>query len=198
MLEKRESVLLKKIDAEIEKAKQYTREKNKRAALQCLKKKKMYEQQAEALQNNMLRITDQKIMLEGAKTTMETVNAMKQGANTMKQMQKETNIDDVDKTMDEINETTDQFKQIQEALGAPLAGAEFDEDELDAELQELEAEELEKQLLEPVAPMPIPSHLKPSEVTAMPTAPTAVPQRAQRVMTDEERELEALQAEMAL
>ncbi|MCH82318.1 vacuolar protein sorting-associated protein 32-like, partial [Trifolium medium] len=86
-------------------------------------------------------------MLEGAKATTETVDALRTGASAMKAMQKATNIDDVDKTMDEINEQTENMKQIQEALSAPIgAAADFDEDELEAELEELEGAELEEQL----------------------------------------------------
>ncbi|KAM7519565.1 hypothetical protein LguiB_018527 [Lonicera macranthoides] len=43
------------------------------------------------------------ILLEGAKATTETVDALRTGAAAMKAMQKATNIDDVDKTKDEIN-----------------------------------------------------------------------------------------------
>ncbi|KAG6496759.1 hypothetical protein ZIOFF_044631 [Zingiber officinale] len=90
MLEKKEKVLLKKVDAEVEKAKEYTRAKNKRAAIQCLKRKRLYEQQVEQLGNFQLRIHDQMIMLEGAKATTETVDALRTGAAAMKAMQKAT------------------------------------------------------------------------------------------------------------
>ncbi|CAI9782577.1 unnamed protein product [Fraxinus pennsylvanica] len=139
MLEKKEKVLLKKASSEVEKAKEFTKAKNKRAAIQCLKRKRLYEQQIEQLGNFQLRIHDQMIMLEGAKATTETVDALRSGAAAMKSMQKATNIDDVDKTMDEINEQTENMKQIQEALATPIgASADFDEDELEAELEELE------------------------------------------------------------
>ncbi|KAL7593614.1 hypothetical protein Lser_V15G32717 [Lactuca serriola] len=191
MLEKKERVLLKKASAEVEKAKDYTRAKNKKAAIQCLKRKKLYEQQVEQLGNFQLRIHDQMIMLEGAKATTETVDALRTGAAAMKAMQKATNIDDVDKTMDEINEQTENMKLIQEALATPMgAAADFDDDELEAELEELEGAELEEQLLQPA--------------TTAPAAPVQVPagrqpQRpAPRKNTAEEDELAALQAEMAL
>ncbi|KAF3788784.1 Vacuolar sorting-associated protein [Nymphaea thermarum] len=191
MLEKKEKVLQKKAAAEVERAKEFTRAKNKRAAIQCLKRKKMYEQQIETLGNFQLRIHDQMIMLEGAKATTETVDALRTGAAAMKAMQKATNIDDVDKTMDEINEQTENMKQIQEALAAPIgAAADFDEDELEAELEELEGAELEEQLLQPA--------------TTAPAAPVYVPAGRQPVRpapqkaTAEDEELAALQAEMAL
>lgn len=191
MLEKKEKVLVKKAASEVEKAREFTRARNKRAAIQCLKRKRLYEQQIEQLGNFQLRIHDQMIMLEGAKATTETVDALRTGASAMKAMQKATNIDDVDKTMDEINEQTENMKQIQEALSAPIgAAADFDEDELEAELEELEGFELEEQLLQPATTAPA----APVQVPAgrQPTRP--VPQKH----TAEEDELAALQAEMAL
>ncbi|PKA51209.1 Vacuolar protein sorting-associated protein 32 like 1 [Apostasia shenzhenica] len=200
MLEKKENVLLKKAAAEVEKAKEFTRAKNKRglfcclqvtlsaAAIQCLKRKRLYEQQVEQLGNFQLRIHDQMIMLEGAKATTETVGALRTGAAAMKAMQKATNIDDVDKTMDEINEQTENMKQIQEALSAPIGAADFDEDELEAELEELEGAELEEQLLQPATAAPVPDI--PANKQPVRYAP--------KKNTAEEDELAALQAEMAL
>ncbi|CAL5442906.1 unnamed protein product [Camellia sinensis] len=191
MLEKKEKVLLKKAAGEVEKAKEFTRAKNKRAAIQCLKRKRLYEQQIEQLGNFQLRIHDQMIMLEGAKATTETVDALRTGASAMKAMQKATNIDDVDKTMDEINEQTENMKQIQEALATPIgAAADFDEDELEAELEELEGAELEEQLLQPATTAPA----APVQAPAGRIPARAAPQKR----TAEEDELAALQAEMAL
>ncbi|CAL9084179.1 unnamed protein product [Musa textilis] len=191
MLEKKEQVLLKKAAAEVEKAKEFTRAKNKRAAIQCLKRKRLYEQQVEQLGNFQLRLHDQIIMLEGAKATTETVDALRTGAAAMKAMQKATNIDDVDKTMDEINEQTESMKQIQEALSAPIgAAADFDEDELEAELEELEGVELEEQLLQTATTAPAPPVQVPA--VGLPTQP--VPHKN----TTEADELAALQAEMAM
>ncbi|KAF2574253.1 hypothetical protein F2Q70_00001120 [Brassica cretica] len=90
MLEKKEGVLLKKAAGEVERAKEFSKAKNKRAAIQCLKRKRLYEQQVEQLGNFQLRIHDQMIMLEGAKATTETVDALRTGAATMKAMQKAT------------------------------------------------------------------------------------------------------------
>ncbi|XP_073151589.1 vacuolar protein sorting-associated protein 32 homolog 2-like [Henckelia pumila] len=191
MLEKKESVLQKKASAEVEKARNYTKAKNKRAAIQCLKRKKLYEEQMGQLANFQLRIHDQMIMLEGAKATTDTVDALRSGAAAMKAMHKATNIDDVDKTMDEINEQTENMKLIQEALATPVgAAADFDEDELEAELEELESAELEEMLLQPATTAPAaPVHIPSGRVPSRP-----VPQRR----TEEEDELAALQAEMAL
>merc|ERR1719171_2723120 len=183
MLEKREAHLQKKMVEEMNKAKEYTRQKNKRAALQCLKRRKMYEDQADTLANQQLRLYDQKLMLEGAKATAETVNAMKATAGALKTMQKQTKLDDVDKTMDEINERTENMRQIQEALGHPTGiAAEIDDDELDAELEELDA-----QLMEPAIPSE-PEVLPDLAAPSVPSKPVTV------APTTEDEELEALQA----
>lgn len=191
MLEKREMLLHKKMAAELEKAKDFNRAKNKRAALQCLKKKKLYEQQIEQLQNQQLKLEEQVITLEGSKTTAETFTALKSGAGAMKQLHKETNIDEVDKVMDDINEQTEKMRQVQDALGQPVGyAADLDEDELEEELAALEAEDLEDELdLD-------------AELAAMPSAPVgrapapklpSVPGKS-----SEDEELEALQREMEL
>ncbi|XP_059274538.1 vacuolar protein sorting-associated protein 32 homolog 2-like [Lycium ferocissimum] len=185
-LEKKEKVFLKKVSEEVEKAKQFTRAKNKRAAIQCLKRKRMYEQEIENLGSYQLRIHDQMITLEGAKATTETVEALRTAAAAMKGIHKAMKIDDVDKTMDEINEQTENIKQIQDALATPIgAAADFDEDELQAELEELESAELEEQLLQPETTAP-------AAVEKQPARP--IP----RIRTAEDDELAALQAEMAL
>ncbi|XP_024531791.1 vacuolar protein sorting-associated protein 32 homolog 1-like [Selaginella moellendorffii] len=198
MLEKKERVLQKKIAAEIEKAREYTRVKNKKAAIACLKKKKIYETHIEQLGNFQLRIHDQMILLEGAKATTETVDALRSGAAAMKAIQKATNIDDVDKTMDEVNEQTENIKQIQEALSAPFGAAgEFDDDDLEAELEDLEGAELEEQLLKPAtaAPTPIPA---PNRVPSRAPQAQVPQQRVPATNVAEDDELAALQAEMAL
>ncbi|GLT32242.1 hypothetical protein SLA2020_069210 [Shorea laevis] len=195
MLEKKEKVLVKKAAAEVEKAKVAAQGGRKKVAIQCLKKKKLYEQQIEQLGNFQLRIHDQMIMLEGTKATTETVDALRTGAAAMKAVQKAMNVDDVDKTMDEINEQTENMKQIQEALSTPIgAVADFDEDELEAELEELESTELEEQLLQPATSAPA----APVQVPAGRQPARPAPQKRTEEEEEEEDELAALQKEMAL
>ncbi|PIA42873.1 hypothetical protein AQUCO_02000373v1 [Aquilegia coerulea] len=193
-LEKREAALKKRVSTEVDRVRQHVTARNKRAALVCLKKKQMYEKEIENLGNYQLRIHDQMILLEGATATTETVAALRTGADTLKRINKDMTINNVDKMMDEINEQTENMKQIQETLSAPIGGADFDEDELEAELEELESAELEKQLLQPAT-------------TAASAAVNVVPSERQQktgvrptphVKPAEMDELTALQAEMAL
>nr|XP_043606035.1 vacuolar protein sorting-associated protein 32 homolog 2-like [Erigeron canadensis] len=187
-LEKKENALLKKVALELQKAKDYVKANNKRAAKRCLTRKKAYENQLEQLGNFQLRIHDQMIMIEGSKATTDTVVALRTGAQAMKAMQKEVKIVDVDKTMDEINEQTESMKQIQEALATPLGtAADFDEDELEAELEELQGLELEDKLLQPATKAHESAFHAP-----------AGKQPARRQTSPDEDEIAALQAELAI
>ena len=49
-VEKREEHLLRKVDNEIKQAKQFSQQNKKREAIQCLKRKKMYDQQINNLE----------------------------------------------------------------------------------------------------------------------------------------------------
>ncbi|KAL3744817.1 hypothetical protein ACJRO7_013995 [Eucalyptus globulus] len=152
MLEKKEKVLIKKASQEVEKVKEFSRANNKRAAIQCLKRKRLYEQKIEQLRSFQHRIQDQMIMLEGAKATTETVDALRTGAAAMKAMQKAKNINYVNNIMEKINEQNETVKRMQEAVSAPSgAAAVVDEDELEAELEELKGPEFKEQLLLPAA-----------------------------------------------
>lgn len=185
MLEKKEHVLQKKISAEVEKAKDYTKAKNKKAAIQCLKKKRLYETQIEQLGNFQLRVHDQMIMVEGARATTDTIDALRSGSAAVKSIQQSLSIDDIEKTLEQVEEHAENMKQIQEALATPVgAAADFDEDELEAELEELEEEELEEEYLQP-----------PSTLPSAQTSASNVPKRATSNDVDE---LIALQAEMAV
>ncbi|KAG1673880.1 hypothetical protein FOA52_012905 [Chlamydomonas sp. UWO 241] len=189
-LEKRKELLEKRIDAELQKAREYNKAGKKPQALMCLKKKKLLEQEVGNLENMIMRLIEQRNMLEAQRTTVEVVSSMHTAAKVAKSNMKEMNIDKVDEVLDEINETNEQMQQINEVFANPTGlGAMLDEDELLGELEELEALDLDAELLEP-APVPKTK----VEGGKMPSAPTAaVPKK-----TAEELELEALQAEMAM
>ncbi|GAB2225351.1 hypothetical protein Droror1_Dr00006143 [Drosera rotundifolia] len=190
-LKKRQKHLEKKVAAELKNA-LLLKDTNKKAALRSLRTKKRYEQEIETLMNSQQRIQDQMIMLESAKTTAATVDALRTGAATMKRMQKAMNIDDVDKTMDKINVQTENIKQIQKSLAAPFGAIDIDEDELEAELEDLEAAEMEEQLLRPATTVAVTGPVR-NPAPRQPACPAP-----QHLPKAEEEELAALQAEMAL
>ena len=100
-------------------------------------------------------------------------------------------IDKVDNTMDSIREQMALSNEISEAISNPIGmGNELDEDELRNELQELEQEELHERLVGAEA---APAHTLPTP-SASRTAASAAP----RADADEDEELRALQAELAM
>lgn len=192
MLEKREKYLQTKADKEIEQAKGFMQQKNKRSALQCLKRKKIYEAQVDKLGATRFAIEQQVMTLEQANVSVEAMQAMKMGAQSMKSIQKNMTIDDVDNTMDDIQEQMDIANEISDAIAQPLGGDVLDDDDLLAELEELEQTDLDEQLLgvEPAAHVATP---------AMPATPQVTPVAQQQpATTTEDDEFAALEASMAV
>lgn len=194
-LEKKKLLLERKIHDEMERAREFTKQKKKSQALMCLKKKKMYEQQLERLDALMSRVMEQRNMLEEQQTTLGVLSSMQEAAKAQKKTMQEMKIENIDNTLEEIQEVGEQMRMINEAIGQPVGVfADMDQDDLEAELAEMEAEELDNQLLEP-APVPA------TKVPGVAEAPLpSVPQKAAAKpgKTKEELELEALEAEMAL
>jgi len=185
MLEKREQFLQKKMDKEVGEAKKFMQQKNKRAALMCLKRKKTYEVQVEKIAGARMTIEQQVMTLEGANVSLEAMNAMRMGAQSMKSIHQNMSIDEVDDTMDEIREQMDIANEINDAISQPLGGEVLDDDDLLAELEDLEQESLDEQLLGTKAPSVI-----------VPSVPSKVPV-AKKPVINEEDELAALEASMA-
>lgn len=193
-LEKRKELLEKRIVQEVEKAKEFTRQKKKQQAMMCLKKKKMYESQVDQMENLILRVNEQKIMLENQRTTAEVISSMKNASEAAKDTMKQMKIENVDQVMDEINEQTDEMKQVYDAFSTPTGlAADLDDDALLEELDNLENEELDEELL---APAPVPVAVKIPD-QPLPSVPHKEATAAVQPKTQEELELEALEAEMA-
>lgn len=159
MLEKMEKVRIKQASQEAEKAKEFGRAKNKRAANHCLRRKSMYEQKIELLASYQLWITDQIIMLETAEATAKTMDVLRTGAAVLKTMHKANDIADLSDVVVEINGQHETMEQIQEVVSAPCgAAAFFDKDELEAEGEELGGTGLGEQLLPAATASAAPEH----------------------------------------
>ncbi|KAM0941119.1 putative Snf7 family protein [Dioscorea sansibarensis] len=189
-LEKKEQLLQKKISNEVQKAKDYTNQKNKNAAIQCLKKKKLYEAQIERIANLQLRLHDQMLTLQGATATTETIDALRKGSNAVKSIHQSLNVDDISKTIKEASEQSENMKQLQDALANSIGVTDdFDEDELEAELEELEEAELEEQILEQNSTVPT----QPPSITT-----TNLPEKETPKPVNNVDDLADRQAEMAI
>ncbi|XP_076847640.1 charged multivesicular body protein 4c [Brachyhypopomus gauderio] len=169
MLTKKQEYLEQKIQAELQTAKK-NGTKNKRAALQALKRKKRYEQQLAQIDGTLSTIEFQREALENANTNTEVLKNMGFAAKAMKNAHQNMDIDKVDDLMQDITEQQELAQEISDAISKPVGfGEEFDEDELMAELEELEQEELDNNLLEVGGPETVPLPSVPS--TSLPTKP---------------------------
>lgn len=185
LLEKRIQFLEQKQTEQQEQAKKFLAAGNRRAAMTCLKRKKMYEKQVLTLQTAVDRIEEQCMAIEGASANLEAMQAMKTGASAMKTINQGMSIDQVEDTMDDIQEQMDISNEISDAIARPLGDA-YDETELEDELAALEEESLNDQLLD-----------MPSAGTAS-MEPTATTAQAAKPARSEEDELKALEMSMTL
>ncbi|KAF1391117.1 hypothetical protein PFLUV_G00038550 [Perca fluviatilis] len=169
MLAKKQDFLEKKIDQELVTAKK-NGTKNKRAALQALKRKKRYEKQLAQIDGTLSTIEFQREALENANTNTEVLKNMGYAAKAMKAAHENMDIDKVDDLMADITEQQEVAQEISDVISRPIGfGDEFDEDELMAELEELEQEELDKNLLEIEGTEDVPLPSVPS--TSLPSRP---------------------------
>ncbi|XP_066499935.1 charged multivesicular body protein 4c [Hoplias malabaricus] len=186
MLTKKQEFLEQKIDAELQTAKK-NGTKNKRAALQALKRKKRYEKQLAQIDGTLSTIEFQREALENANTNTEVLKNMGYAAKAMKNAHQNMDIDKVDDLMQDITEQQELAQEISDAISRPVGfGEEFDEDELLAELEELEQEELDNTLLEIGGAENVPLPSVPS--TTLPSKP------AKKKEEEDESEMEELKA----
>jgi charged multivesicular body protein 4A/B len=111
------------------------------AALFAMKRKKLFEQEVDKIQNVKMTLETQVINLESAAQNAETYKAMAAGSNTMKKIRQDVGIDKVDDMMDQIKEEME--------FAMPIDPYMADDDELLNELNALEASDLESELLAP-------------------------------------------------
>ncbi|XP_051269783.1 charged multivesicular body protein 4b [Dicentrarchus labrax] len=169
MLAKKQDFLEKKIDQELMTAKK-NGTKNKRAALQALKRKKRYEKQLGQIDGTLSTIEYQREALENANTNTEVLKNMGYAAKAMKAAHENMDIDKVDDLMADITEQQEVAQEISDVISRPIGfGEDYDEDELMAELEELEQEELDRNLLEVEGTEDVPLPSVPS--TSLPSRP---------------------------
>uniref|UniRef100_A0A7S2XMK9 Uncharacterized protein n=1 Tax=Attheya septentrionalis TaxID=420275 RepID=A0A7S2XMK9_9STRA len=186
--EKREEHLQRKVDAMVAEAKAKMAKKDKKGALFSLKRKKLYEQEIDKIQNVKMTLETQVMNIESASQNAETFKAMATGTQTMKNIRNDVGVEKVDDMMDDIKEEMEMANEISNAIAQPIDPLLADEDELLAELNALEEEDLESELLaEPAKTQEM--RLPDVPVSKLPTLAGAT--------ADEEAELRQLEAEIA-
>jgi len=110
----------KQVEEEVEKAKQFLVKNDRNKALQCMKRKKMYEGQVEQLASQRANLENMKFTLENAALNRELVDAQRRGANELSGINAGMDAGKIDDHMAEIQETMDAAKQIGEMLAQPM------------------------------------------------------------------------------
>merc|ERR1712227_238609 len=170
MLNKKADFLEKKIEQELATAKKHGT-KNKRAALNALKRKKRLEKQQEQIDGTLTTIEFQREALENAQSNTEILKTMDYSSKALKGAMGNMDVDKVDDMMADIQESQDVSNEIAEAIARPMGMQDdLDEDDLLAELEEMEQEELDKELMG-VGNDPVPDLDLPTPGTSLPAAP---------------------------
>lgn len=92
---KRQKLLEQKVAAEHNKALDFKKKGNKKAALLCLKRKKMYEKEAEKVSAVSFKIEQQIITLEASQSNVDAVNTQRMFKSEMEKISKQMNPDKV-------------------------------------------------------------------------------------------------------
>lgn len=147
ILIKKQEFLEQKIQQELQTAKKHGT-KNKRAALQALRRKKRLEQQLAQTDGTLSTLELQREAIENATTNAEVLRTMGLAARAMSKAHQDMDINKVDELMSDITEQQEIAQQISDAISQPVGfGDSVDEDELLEELEELEQEKLNEELL---------------------------------------------------
>ena len=157
----------------------------KRRAMQLMKQRKMYDQQLGQLMDMEFNMSSMMMAQETMESTVATVAAMKETAKTMKKAQKAGKLDigAIESLQDELADMMEDANEIQEVLGQSFAlPDDCDEDSLMAELDMLEEDMVADELLG----------------DGMPEVPDYVAAAAPAAGADEQEELAALEAQMAV
>ena len=196
LLEKRVAVLEKKLEQEIEKAKECMKRNNKNAAMQCMKRKKIYEEQISQQMAQMHNLETMKFRMQEATMNKHFLDAQRAATHELHLLNKEMDADKVADERERMQEIFDQQRDVTAALTEPIDGDPIDEDELLGDLADLMALD-EMQAAEAQAVKVAPQRQKTAEVALpdMPNVPSK-PLPSTAVTNDEEEALRALEAEL--
>ncbi len=200
LMELRSRTLQTKIDQETTQATAFMRQRNRRAALPCMKRRKTYEFQLDQLIAQRFNIEQQVMSLEAANIGVSTVQAMKVGTQSMQAVYKDIDVGDVDELALDVQEQMNVADRVNEAISQPLNSnmqlAMGDDDELLAELEEIDAQRVDADLLPDGAPSAAATVAAPPDTEPVPasTAEAAAPVAA----VNEEEEMRALEVSMTM
>ncbi|XP_046367020.1 charged multivesicular body protein 4c-like [Haliotis rufescens] len=141
LLLKKSDYLESKIDAETKTALE-NRVKNKRGAIQALRRRKRWEKQLKQVDGTMATLEVQLELLTSASVNVEVTKCLKLTSETMQRTYGNMSADKVADLRDEVSDMMEDAEEIGGILAQPLGGEEFDDEDLLAELEEMDQEEL--------------------------------------------------------
>ena len=121
---------------------------DKRGAILCLKRKKMYQAEVDKINNILATLEQQKFTLENAATNAVVVGAMQESKAGLQSITASMDVDNVTELMDDLQENMDMGEEISNALGQQM-GDTVDDDELLGELDDMEKELMEEEMMKP-------------------------------------------------
>ena len=105
--EKREAHLNTKIMQQLKLAKAKSAKGDKRGAILCLKRKKMYQAEVDKINNILANLEQQKFTLENAATNAVVVGAMQESKAGLQSITASMDVDNVTELMDDLQENMD-------------------------------------------------------------------------------------------
>ncbi|XP_046568529.1 charged multivesicular body protein 4b-like [Haliotis rubra] len=141
LLSKKTDYLENKIDAETKTALE-NRGKNKRAALQALRRRKRYEKQLQQVDGTTASLEVQLEALTSASVNVEVARCLRLTSEAIQRTFGNMTADKVADLRDEVSDRMEDVEEIGNILAQPLGGEEFDDDDLLAELEEMDQDDL--------------------------------------------------------
>jgi len=188
LLVKREAHLDRLINKEIDGARDHNAGNRKRQALECMKRKRIYESEREQLSVQKMNLLQQEQTLNQVRFTTSVVNASQVAAAAIeREVAKVKGPEGVEKVQDRLDDAIADAGDVVGAASRPMGElANVDDEELMDELDELELAAMKQELTDvsdSVVPAPVP------RTTNFPSPAVPAPRR-------EEEELEALEQSM--
>lgn len=145
----------------------------KKRAMDCLRRKKVYEQQRDNYANQQFNIDQASMTISTVKNTQDAVAAMKQASTTLRMETKKLDLNEIENMQDELEDMFEDVGDVNEILGRSIGCPdEVDEADLDAELACLEDEMFAEEEA-------VDTGLKDDFMLDAPPVPNAVPQFSQ-------------------
>lgn len=142
-------------------AQEANRAGQKEKAILFLRKRAMYDEQIKTNNAMLLKILQQRTVLETTMINTTTLDVMNMATSTMKAQQTEWSVDNVTNLTDDIHDVMDSQREINDILSSPLRIDGPTEEDLAAELADMSEADLTKTLTDvpetiTTAPAPVP------------------------------------------